>query len=1257
MFFYTKIPIKLKINNKQFFYLFQGSAEDKIEEAIEGILDQNAEDGTKIQEPALSVTQVEVFDLISEGEIEGLVTGKYELKGTEGNIGWTTKDSDNFYLNAPGTNINYLRSIYWNETPVVDSNNKFNFQNIDLSYTRGFPNGSSLADDPTAPAELTVSRAIGERLRGTTLDPTSLGGKGVLEPNTDYSKIYTILNKECIAVIINIKVHSLSKTITAEGPKTGDIEISEINWFAEYKPIFSTPKKNPTNWSNGIGGDNTRIKGKVTSPYIKSVRLDFFTFGDTDEERKKNRENWFANNRDFIGFEIKITRGTPDSTSTTLRNTTSIDSITEIYGNTYTYPNSAIVRQKFNAEFFSQVPSRSFDVRLLKVKIPNNYDPILHSYGRSDSQDGIYTTPAAQGADFWDGQFTKELDELGNLYVVKKWTDNPAWCYYDLITNKRYGLGKYIEETQVDKWTLYEIAKYCDTLVPDGHGGLEPRFSCNLIITSREDAYKVVNDMASIFRGFSYYGIGTIFAIQDRKKTDNEIITLFTNSNVENGDFNYSSTKRKDRHSIAVVRYNDKNNFYKPAIEYVEDFNALQRYGIREIDVSAFGCTSRGQAVRLGKWILLSETLETELISFTAGMEGTYLKVGDVIKIYDANRKSNRYAGRIYKMILGSSSQTFILDSVVTLTAENTYDFCLITPTYNYNPLQIKDLDSTDISKIDRSHLQTKSFLASSAATLVSPIEPDRVNRTQIVFNSPDWFLSESDSYKLEGNPVWTIEQTANTTTNFENTEKFINRSIDYYKVTNIAEKEVFKFDISARQYVSGKYDLIEDGLSFEAPTTSYGYLGIGAQSGPDNLVLYYNSGTNIIDYSFTASSIEGVAGWEVYSREGMYDATYITTGYLINSLPVNINEGQYPPTGDGTYYFRVYGIDSLYNRSTGYLSGDIAVVHRQQSENYTISSLGFQLDTGNAAGTQFTGGRYFDTDPIFVWQVGIKENAPTIENTFRFTARSPSATNIPSSTIYYQNSGIPFNTTSFTFTMLDNIGAGGPYREYDAVVEVIDSTGRTSAGNYISSTVQESWSNSNGYDIFNVYNDRLTGVKLTSGSTNYTPWISKQNIDINGDIQVVLTGNTLPKDIEGGYIYFSQSPFGAIDVTNLNSSILATHARFDRRSQSFYAPTKLRGIPSGYIMLGLYDTFDDYFITNNYWTNPWTGMTTGAMTNMAPIWSSGDISNLTFHSNTRALTLNIKENPNDENNLWLTLGDFGPDTNYNWIGRLPLKS
>ena len=1241
MFFYINIQNKLKINDKKFFYLFQGSAEDKIEEAIEGILDQNAEDGTKIQEPALSVTQVEVFDLISEGEIEGLVTGKYKLEGTEGNIGWATKVSDNFYPNAPGTNINYLRSIYWNETPVVSSDDKFNFQNIDLSYTRGFSNGSSLSDD-LIPAELTVSRAIGERLRGTVLNPVGTG-KDVLAPNTDYSKIYSILNKECIAVIINIKVHSLSKTITAEGPKTGDIEISEIKWFADYRPIFSTPGTQQL-WIAGIGLPNTTIKGKVTSPYIKSNRLDF--------------DKGFPKRSDFIGWQIKIVRSTLDSTSTTLRNTTSIDSLTEIYGNRYTYPNSAIVRQKFNAEFFSQVPNRSFDVRLLKVKIPNNYDPIKHSYG--DSRATIPTDQVAQGTDFWDGSFQKESFFIGGegeerQPFVKKWTDNPAWCYYDLITNKRYGLGKYIEETQVDKWTLYEIAKYCDTLVSDGYGKLEPRFSCNLIITSREDAYKVVNDMASIFRGFSYYGVGTIFAIQDRKKTDNEIITLFTNSNVENGDFTYSSTKRKDRHSIAVVRYNDKTNFYKPAIEYVEDFNALQRYGIREIDVSAFGCTSRGQAVRLGKWILLSETLETELISFTVGMEGAYLKVGDVIKVYDANRKSSRYAGRIYKMILSDTSQTFILDSVVTLTAGNTYDFCLITPTYNYNPLQISDLNSTDIPKIDRSHLQTKSFLA-SAATPVSPIEPDRIDRTQIVFNSPDLF--NNTDYKLEGNPVWTIEQTTNTTTDFNDTQKFINRNIDYYKVNNIAEKDVFKFDVSARQYVSGKYDLIEDGLSFEAPSIGSIVLGIGAQSGPDNLILYYNSGTNIIDYSFTASTIEGVAGWEAYARAGMYDPTYITTGYLINSLPVEVNEGQYTPTGDGTYYFRVYGIDSLYNHSTGYLSGDIAVVHRQQSENYTISSLGFQLDTGNAAGTQFTGGRYFDTDPIFVWQVGIKENAPVIENTFRFTARSPSSTNIPSSTIYYQNSGIPFDTKpTFTFTLLNNIGAGGPYREYDAVVEVIDSTGRTSAGNYITSTVQESWSNPNGYDIFNVYNDRLTGVKLTSGSTNYAPWISKQNIDINGDIQVVLTGNTLPKDIEGGYVYFSQSPFSATDVINLNSSILATHARFDRRSQSFYAPTKLRGIPSGYIMLGLYDTFDDYFITNNYWTNPWTGMTTGAMTNMAPVWSSGDISNLTFHSNTRALTLNIKENPNDENNLWLTLGDFGPDTNYNWVGRLPLKS
>ena len=170
-----------------------------------------------------------------------------------------------------------------------------------------------------------------------------------------------------------------------------------------------------------------------------------------------------------------------------------------------------------------------------------------------------------------------------------------------MVTNSRYGLGKYIPEEYVDKWTLYQIAKHCDVMVPDGFGGVEPRFSCNLLIQSREDAFKVMQDMASIFRGLTYFAGGQINSTQDVQKTP---VYQFNNSNVINGQFQYTTSSRKVRHNVAIVRYNDKNNFYKPAIEYTEDIDGIRKNGIRETEITAFGCTSRGQAIRLGKWTI-----------------------------------------------------------------------------------------------------------------------------------------------------------------------------------------------------------------------------------------------------------------------------------------------------------------------------------------------------------------------------------------------------------------------------------------------------------------------------------------------------------------------------------------------------------------------------------------------------------------------------------------------------------------------------
>ena len=330
-----------------------------------------------------------------------------------------------------------------------------------------------------------------------------------------------------------------------------------------------------------------------------------------------------------MGWELKIVRQTKDSVSAARRNISNIDSITENYETRFAYPNSAIVSQKFNAEFFSQVPDRAFDTKLLKVNVPGNYNPITKNYEST----GPSTTNGG-----WDGTFATQ----------KQWTDNPAWCFYDLITSNRYGLGKYIPESYIDKWTLYEIGRVCDTLVSDGYGGVEPRFTCNLILTQREEAYKVINDMASVFRGLVYYANGSIYTTQD---TEKEPIFLFTNANVEDGNFSYASSAKRNRHTVAIVRYNNKNDFYKPAVEYVEDFDAIRKYGINEIELTAFGCTSRGQALRFGRWALLSETMETETVSFVAGTEGAYLKPGDVFKICDSNRTSKRYGGRVKEVL------------------------------------------------------------------------------------------------------------------------------------------------------------------------------------------------------------------------------------------------------------------------------------------------------------------------------------------------------------------------------------------------------------------------------------------------------------------------------------------------------------------------------------------------------------------------------------------------------------------------------
>jgi predicted phage tail protein len=341
--------------------------------------------------------------------------------------------------------------------------------------------------------------------------------------------------------------------------------------------------------------------------------------------------------------DIRVTRLTPDSLSAKLNNETWWETFTERVEVPINYTNTAIAGLQIDARYFRGIPKRSYDCKLLKVKVPSNYFPekqIIVSAGQTTQQALLqrYTRNATTGVDtgvlqVWDGTF----------YTA--WTDNPVWCFYDMLTNTRYGLGSHIAYKNIGTTNLYKIAQYCDEPVQDGFGNYESRFTCNLYIQSRGDAYQVLNTMASVFRAMVYWdSVRGMTAVQD---APGSIIAQFTNANIIDGTFNYTGSASQARHTTALVTWNDPAEHYKQKVEFVENATDVSRFGVNQLDIPAIGCTSRGQAHRIGKWALFSESLETEIVHFKTGFEGLSIKPGDLIRTIDSFRAGLRYGGRI----------------------------------------------------------------------------------------------------------------------------------------------------------------------------------------------------------------------------------------------------------------------------------------------------------------------------------------------------------------------------------------------------------------------------------------------------------------------------------------------------------------------------------------------------------------------------------------------------------------------------------
>jgi predicted phage tail protein len=425
-------------------------------------------------------------------------------------------------------------------------------------------------------------------------------------------------NADASSLLAIVRLPALVK----QKKKDGSLEKTSVQYRFDVKPQGA-------GW---VTGDLIEIDDeKTTSAWQMAHRIDL----------PDNGNPWL----------VRMVRITDDAEDEKTANETWWDSYNLRVEGRFVYPHSALVAMEVNAEDMgSTLPSRNYRFRGLKIRVPTNYDPITRRYTGN-----------------WDGTFKIA------------WTNNPAWIFYDLLINDRYGLGEFVKPALVDKWTLYAIGQYCDERVKsgylwsDGEPKFEPRYSFNGVIRDREDAWRVLQNIASTWRGMAYWSLNQVFATIDKPS---DPVKLLTPANVLNGEFDYQGTAKKARYSVALVTFNDKENFYQPSVQPVINETLLQKYGWREKQVQLQGCDSRSLANRYGEWLLDVAEHETETVTFSASWENADIKPGDVIAIADPRKANARMGGRIAAATL--SHITF--DAPVPRTMGETYTLMVVMP-------------------------------------------------------------------------------------------------------------------------------------------------------------------------------------------------------------------------------------------------------------------------------------------------------------------------------------------------------------------------------------------------------------------------------------------------------------------------------------------------------------------------------------------------------------------------------------------------
>ncbi len=588
-----------------------------------------------------SISYAKILDLISEGEIRGLVAGN--------------------------------QSVYLNQVPIQNSDGTLNFAGVRVETRAGTQDQEYIAGFPSVENEVTVG----------------------VELRSNAPVVRTVSGADLSAVRIRFSVPALQRQNT----ENGDTEGYAIEYAIDLSVnggAFSTVLTNA-------------FRGKTTSEYQRSHRIDL-----------PAGTQW----------QVRVRRLTPNANSSTVADIVMVQSLTEIIDAKLRYPNCALAAVQVDASAFQNVPSRAFQIWGRIIRVPSNYDPRTRSYS------GI-----------WDGTFKAA------------WTNNPAWVFFDIVTNDRFGLGNRIPLDWVDKWRLYEIAQYCDQLVSDGMGGQEPRFTCSLYLQTRADAYKVLQDMASMFRGISFYAAGQVMASADMPK---DPVYTYSQANVVDGRFTYEGSARKVRHTVTLVSWTDPDDFGRQKVEPVQLLDGIARYGVNQIEVTALGCHSKSQAQRVGNHILYSENLETETVTFALGLDALNCMPGDVIQVADANRAGRRNSGRIS----AATANSLTLD--------------VVPPSMAVGDLLRATLPS-----------------GKTEARTINAVNPT----TRVVTVSAPW------SAVPVAQSIWATEST--------------DLVLQQFRVLGIAEEEGLTYRITALQHRPDKFAAIDDGTRLEPPPIS----------------------------------------------------------------------------------------------------------------------------------------------------------------------------------------------------------------------------------------------------------------------------------------------------------------------------------------------------------------------------------------------------------------------------------------------------